>query len=506
MARLICRLPIDQQPSAQEARTHGIKAWLIGALLNAEGQVQLMTPADWRPDLPFCLEWQLQQPLSPRQEQAAAEQLRVWLDHPLHLRWRAQKPLCVHAPEQLSHPHWTRRRLQQDLGPDLVLWGLGPAADPLDGRYQQPVREWRCRRVNGERCDYESYLFHAHHQGSGAGLTLPAVLPWTDELEHSHTNLRASHYNEWLELAQAWADLRHGRSGDEPWVLVDGWEGHRRWWSPQAPPAPVAPATVSIPAKAAWLTPRETDPRPALVVHGFHSLELTELLSSLRGTEMALYVSTPGERCRDVEQLAERLGWMDAQIVAVENRGRDMAPFLLDLLPRVIACNHPWLLKLHTKRSSHLRVGEAWAAHLREHLASQAACRRFSERFAADEQLGLLAAPGTLLPSTISLHRNATHLHELLQALALPSSWWLEQPFVAGSMYAVSCRALEPLVQLPLSRDDFEAEDGQSDGTLAHALERLVAALVIREGLLVQELEGSAEGVPPFGYGWAAPA
>jgi hypothetical protein len=508
MARLICRPPTDHWPSAQEAREHQIAAWLISARVDPHGRLELGTAGDWPADLPFCLEWQLSHPLSPGQEREAAQLFRPWLADPLQLRWRGERPLWIDAPERLSNPHWAYRQLRLTLGGDVVVWGRGPAAHALGGRYEQPLQEWPCRRVNGCQHDYESYLFHAHHRGAGNGVSVPAVQPWTAALEHSHSNLRQRHYNEWLAMARAWADLRHG-PGEEPLVLVEAWEGHQRWWAP--PPAQ--------PATARWATPQQirkpltgngcSDPRPALVVHGFHLDQLRKLLSawpSPGATPMALYLSTPPEGAEQASQLAAELGWAAAEVVAVENRGRDMGPFVLDLLPRVLANGHPWLLKLHTKRSSHLEAGEAWARHLREHLAGPKACQGFGERFAAHPDLGLLAAPGTLLPSSISLDCNLMHLRWLLEALAIPSHWWLEQPCAAGSMYAVRSQALEPLLGLQLSRDQFEAEQGQRDGTLAHALERLVAALVIRQGLQVCELSGNAQAVPPFGYGWAAPA
>jgi lipopolysaccharide biosynthesis protein len=41
-------------------------------------------------------------------------------------------------------------------------------------------------------------------------------------------------------------------------------------------------------------------------------------------------------------------------------------------------------------------------------------------------------------------------------------------------MYWCSRRWLETVVSLGLTRDDFEPEQGQLDGTLAHGLERLI--------------------------------
>lgn len=503
MVRLICRAPSDHWPSAQEAQERDISAWLIPVTLDGDGQLLPAGPADGPADLLFCLEWQLPHPLSPNQQRKAAQQLRPWLNHPLQLRWRGQRVLWIARPERLSHPHWATRQLQLALGNDLLLWGRGPAAAGLQGCYEQPLQDWRCRRVNGEQHDYESYLFHAHHRSAAGNLVVPAVQPWTPALEHSHVNSGAEPYNEWLRLACAWAELRHAPD-ESAWVLVEDWEGHRRWWRPAPPLAQhSSPCPVEQPAMQQAKT---ADPRPALVVHGYHLEALEELLSPLCGPDMALYLSTPAEQVERAERICRTLGWREAEVVPAENRGRDMAPFVLDLLPRVLANGHPWLLKLHTKRSDHLDAGRAWAAHLQGSLASAATCRSFGDWFRTDPTAGLLAAPGTLLPSTISLDRNVVHLRWLLDALELPTAWWLDQPFVAGSMYAVRSAALAPLLTLQLNRDQFEAEQGQRDGTLAHALERLVAALVIRQGFTLRALSGDAQAVPPFGYGWAAPA
>jgi hypothetical protein len=54
--------------------------------------------------------------------------------------------------------------------------------------------------------------------------------------------------------------------------------------------------------------------------------------------------------------------------------------------------------------------------------------------------------------------------------------------FAAGTMFFIRRKSLDRLLALELTRDDFEVEAGQKDGTLAHALERMFALAVLRDG------------------------
>jgi lipopolysaccharide biosynthesis protein len=54
--------------------------------------------------------------------------------------------------------------------------------------------------------------------------------------------------------------------------------------------------------------------------------------------------------------------------------------------------------------------------------------------------------------------------------------------FPSGSMFWIRTASLQPLVDLDLSFDEFDEEDGQLDGTLAHAIERLYFYVCERAG------------------------
>ena len=514
MAKLICRIPATL-PSLQEVRAAGIDAWLIGTKLLPEGTLELEAPACWLEQpaehLPFCLEWQLPQQLTPGQELLAAEQLWNWLVHANHLRVRGQSPLWIADPEQLSHLQLAIERMRMQFGAAVCLWGGGPLGELMDGQYQRPERDLPCLSENGQRLYYSSYLYHAHHRRpiESATLEIPAVLPVTDKHESAnYAEATVEKYREWLGVAVAWADLRNS-SDERKWVLVENWEGHCRSSPVVKFSGLIATPSAAIEQPDQLKRGNHTAKNPALLVHGFHLEKLSWLLHDINPSEepkFDIYLSTPKDQLSAASEIVYNLGWQSFEIIGVTNRGRDMAPFLIELLPRVLANRHPWLLKLHTKRSTHLSQGERWADLMRQSLATSDACRQFAYWFNEQPQLGLVAPPGSLIPCSVSLEKNVDHLQSLLPRVGISGLKLLQQSFVAGSMYAARPEALIKLCDLSLTLDQFEPELGQYDGTLAHALERLTAAVVVEQHLLIKELGGSKDTVPQFGHAWAAPA
>ena len=78
----------------------------------------------------------------------------------------------------------------------------------------------------------------------------------------------------------------------------------------------------------------------------------------------------------------------------------------------------------------------------------------------------------------------------------------MSQSYVAGSMMAGRLSTLQSLEELQLTINDFEVENGQTDGTLAHALERIISWQYLSKGLMIKTLTGNSPPVPKFGYGW----
>lgn len=86
----------------------------------------------------------------------------------------------------------------------------------------------------------------------------------------------------------------------------------------------------------------------AVVLHLFYTELFEEIRANLDflGNEFDLYVSVPKKRASFVETIKNY--YPDAHVLKVENRGRDLAPFL-EFLKVILPLDYEILLKIHTK-------------------------------------------------------------------------------------------------------------------------------------------------------------
>jgi lipopolysaccharide biosynthesis protein len=180
-------------------------------------------------------------------------------------------------------------------------------------------------------------------------------------------------------------------------------------------------------------------------------------------------------------------------VLKTENRGRDIRPFLM-AYKQVSQLGYQYVCKLHTKKSPQRTDGE----NLRENLISSLVAtpnlvEKIVGRFSSESELGLLAPPNSLIDlSAPYIHSdNKPWLDVLLARLgAQESIGKYAFRFPAGSMYWFRVSALLPLLDKSVIKvDEFELEAGQLDGTLAHAVERIIGLLPSQLGYTLRELE-----------------
>ncbi|TWT18617.1 hypothetical protein FQY83_14670 [Luteimonas marina] len=244
---------------------------------------------------------------------------------------------------------------------------------------------------------------------------------------------------------------------------------------------------------------------PAAVVHAWYPDEFADILQRLVGTRIdwRLYVTTSPEREREIRRVLERSA-LSGEVVVSENRGRDILPFLR-VADRLLDEGHDIVLKLHTKRSQHRRDGDQWRRDMLDRLMAPQRAGRILDAFASDPLLGAVGPEGHLQPMQTYLAANRDAIEYLVTRLGLQDRRYLPHRFIAGSMFWCRLDALRPLLDAHLEEWEFEPEDGQLDGTLAHAIERIFALCVNDAGFETRSAadvcgEPDTEGDRPYPY------
>ena len=236
--------------------------------------------------------------------------------------------------------------------------------------------------------------------------------------------------------------------------------------------------------------------RVAVVIHSFYPEILKEILSDIQTSGLPqpkLFVTSPESVKTENLALLQRAD-IPFELILVENRGRDILPFL-NSLPSVLSQNFPLILKLHTKKSGYLGAKNGWKDALLQELLHPEKVNTIVSAFERHARLGMLGPYGQSLPMSLFYGANAISVEKLSLELGLDASKLQGLYFVAGSMYYARPEALQPILELGLTKEDFEEEAGQLDGTLAHALERVISSAVIKNGFVIGDTSSTPDEI-----------
>jgi hypothetical protein len=222
----------------------------------------------------------------------------------------------------------------------------------------------------------------------------------------------------------------------------------------------------------------------AIIVHAFHFdvfLEIMEYLKNNQSIKFSFYVTAPKELTEKITGFFKTSSF-DFFVLPVENRGRDILPFLT-IVNRAFADGHQVVLKVHTKKSDHRLSGDLWRKDLFQKLLTDSSVSRALQLLNNDKTVGIIGASGHLVPMNLYYGANAARIERLGEALGISRDKLTHLNFPAGSMFFARKQALIPLLNLDIKANDFEVEAGQKDGTLAHAIERAFAISAMASGL-----------------------
>lgn len=214
--------------------------------------------------------------------------------------------------------------------------------------------------------------------------------------------------------------------------------------------------------------------------------QLDEMLDQLANlpSGFSLYVSvhTEDARLEAEECIGRKLPTCLADVRVVPNIGRDIAPMVVEFGPCLL--RHDLMLHVHTKRSPHNGAKADWRRQLLWGLiGTRGVVCEVLDLFASNHHMGMLFPEyHHSLRGQISWGTNFPACAALAERLGVPVVAEQLTLFPAGSMFWARTASLQKLIGAGLTYSDFPPEAGQVDGTLAHAVERLLGTFVRASG------------------------
>jgi len=220
----------------------------------------------------------------------------------------------------------------------------------------------------------------------------------------------------------------------------------------------------------------------AVVIHAFYIDVLEDIISSIDhiSPRPDLFISVAEDAdVKEIEQFLKGRGYLNVVITPVQNRGRDVAPFLAEFAEPLKA--YDLCCKIHGKKSLYGGSEQTdWRNHLYHNLlGSKEIVDDILSAFVEDEKLGLLFSDnyGMIPYWGYSWLTNKGVVGGLLQRLKLQElSPILNQTYIdypAGTMFWFRPQAIVQILDSGIGYEDFPEEPIGNDGTIAHGLERL---------------------------------
>ena len=198
-------------------------------------------------------------------------------------------------------------------------------------------------------------------------------------------------------------------------------------------------------------------------------------------------MTTVAGRERLIETI--RQAYPHADIEVVENRGRDVGPFMA-LLERGRLDRYKYICKVHGKKSIDGRrktyMGVMWRRRLLfDLLGGPEVASAAIGMFERDPSIGMIGPSAFRLPKEgysedLSWSANRPMTLKIAERMGVPADAF-QLDFFGGTMFWVRPEALKPLADLHLA-SEMPYESGRIDGDLPHAIERLLATSVLVAG------------------------
>ncbi len=226
--------------------------------------------------------------------------------------------------------------------------------------------------------------------------------------------------------------------------------------------------------------------RVALHFHIYYVDLFPDMLERLNKNQIRpdLFISVPTQLVYDEVQLllSQNYSGKVVEIQLVPNRGRDIGPFLT-AFGTIFAANYDVVGHLHTKKTADIKSGEMakeWHTFLLENLLGgrNKMADIIIKRFASDPSVGIIFPDD---PNVVGWDGNKPYAETIGQQLGL-DHFPENIMFPIGTMFWAKVDALSPLFDLSLDWQDYPSEPIPYDGSILHALERLLPFVISKRG------------------------
>ena len=225
----------------------------------------------------------------------------------------------------------------------------------------------------------------------------------------------------------------------------------------------------------------------AVIFHAYYADEILDVVRNLAVINIPFDMYVSSHEPINESNFAQLSQMQHIKIDYFENKGRDILPFIR-IFQKYSFYEYQFVLKVHTKKSNWvyskyanilgIESGKSWKNQLlRDLLGNQRNFLEISKIFENDKNIGIV----TSLDSLISVRRNKggnkLSIWIIMRELGIRRNLNFYK-FPAGSMYWFRPEIFSREIIQKLSTLVFEEELGQTDGTMAHGVERIVGVLV----------------------------
>ena len=304
-------------------------------------------------------------------------------------------------------------------------------------------------------------------------------------------NISVAHPIQWYkDMWKSGAVTRKPMPGFHPGIYaenisVDGVEPFVHFLKSQRPLGPWLKQVIDPSSENNYSTDLKRVGKTALHIH-LHYYDQTDdildILSHLQiRPDLKISVTSEAGKKHVLEALKKSCDWR-ADVRLIQNRGRDIGPFLTEFASDLM--QYEVIGHIHSKRSSLFKdrkIIDQWINFLWENILGG----RFKmgdlilDHFARDPSLGLVFPDD---PHIVGWTINKDIAESLAARMQIKTPLPSQIDFPVGNMFWARTQALAPIFNLNLRWEDYPDEPVGYDGTMLHAIERLIPLIVASAG------------------------